>query len=90
MSIDSPSRSPTVAATSTETTTPRRRRRNSKAATSNIAVLSYEDAAGDDRETLPYQVPVEVVPEPAGNVLFPAAVAVLAVLGFGVWYWRRR
>jgi len=53
-------------------------------------VLSYEDAAGDDRETLPYQVPVEVVPEPAGNVLLPAAVAVLAVLGFGVWYWRRR
>jgi hypothetical protein len=53
-------------------------------------VLAYEDAAGDDRETEPYQVAVEVVPEPAGGVLLPAAVATLAVVGVAVWYWRRR
>jgi hypothetical protein len=52
--------------------------------------FTYEDAAGDDRTTDPYLVPVAIVPEPTGDVLLPAALAVVALVAVGVWYWRRR
>jgi hypothetical protein len=53
-------------------------------------VVAYEDADGDERTSESLFVPVEVVPEPAGSALLPAAVVLAALVAFGVWYWRRR
>jgi hypothetical protein len=52
--------------------------------------FTYEDAAGDVRTSDPVPVAVSVTPEPTGDVLLPAALAMVALLAVGVWYWRRR
>ena len=52
--------------------------------------VSFRDARGDRRTADPAVVPVRIR-EPSQTLpVVPIAVALLAVLGAGIWWWRRR
>jgi hypothetical protein len=52
--------------------------------------VTYEDEAGRTVETGPQSVPIEVVSPRSTVPVVPLLVVAAALLGVGVWWWRRR
>lgn len=52
--------------------------------------FSYRDSAGTIRESGPYRVGIEVLPEEGPGVPVLPLLVVIAAVGAGVYWWRRR